>query len=254
MDGQKRELTANAANELGGAGHRDLRLRLGFEALEADHARGDAIERPRLRAGLIDVADPHRRIAVEHEELAVENVQEQPLAARDGEAGQRACLETPVNPDQCASADSAFEVELAHADLLRRPFCAAASSSRACSIATGVSFPDKRRASSRIRSSPSTAATLLWVRPLTTCFSTVRCLAAKTAICGRCVMQMTCRLRATAARARPTASAVAPPMPASTSSKRYASTGSLSARTRVTARRTRDSSPPEAIRASGHSS
>src|SRR5438128_2064539 len=98
--------------------------------------------------------------------------------------------------------------------------CAAASSSRACSSATSVAFPESRRASSCTRSSPSTGATRLWVRPFTTSFSTVRCLPAKTAICGRCVMQMICRRRATAARALPTASAVAPPMPASTSSNR----------------------------------
>src|SRR5438067_971426 len=67
-------------------------------------------------------------------------------------------------------------------------------------------------------------------------------------------MQMICRRRATAASALPTASAVAPPMPASTSSNRYASTGSDSARTRFTASRTRDSSPPEAMRESGRSS
>ena len=40
------------------------------------------------------------------------------------------------------------------------------------------------------------------------------------AICGKWVMHTTCLARATDQSARPTASAVAPPIPASTSSKR----------------------------------
>ncbi len=62
---------------------------------------------------------------------------------------------------------------------------------------------------------------------------------------------MTCRPRASSARRRPTAVAVAPPTPASISSNTSVSTVSASPRTPLSASITRESSPPEAMRASG---
>jgi hypothetical protein len=52
-------------------------------------------------------------------------------------------------------------------------------------------------------------------------------------------------------RLRPTGSALRPPMPVSTSSKTRTGVSSASARTLLIASATRDSSPPDAIRASG---
>ena len=57
--------------------------------------------------------------------------------------------------------------------------------------------------------------------------------------------------RASAQRLRPTGSALRPPMPVSTSSKTSVGVSSASARTCLIASATRDSSPPDAIRASG---
>ena len=61
----------------------------------------------------------------------------------------------------------------------------------------------------------------------------------------------TCRVRASAARRRPTATPAMPPIPASTSSKTSVGTASRSARTLRHASIVRESSPPEATFASG---
>ena len=73
----------------------------------------------------------------------------------------------------------------------------------------------RRRSSSRLEQRRPRVC----VRPAATRFSTRWCRSAKAATCGRCVTQMTWRPRDTSESTRPIASATAPPMPASTSSK-----------------------------------
>ena len=68
---------------------------------------------------------------------------------------------------------------------------------------------------------------------------------------GRCVTHRTWWSRASAHRLRPTGSALRPPIPASISSNTSVGVSSASARTCLIASATRDSSPPDAIRASG---
>ena len=66
--------------------------------------------------------------------------------------------------------------------------------------------------------------------------------------------QRTCRVRATWRSFLPTVSAVLPPMPTSTSSKISTGTASVAASTTLSASIVRESSPPEAMRASGRTS
>ena len=86
-------------------------------------------------------------------------------------------------------------------------------------------------------------------RPLA--FSTRQCLTARAATCGEWVTTRTCSRAASCASRSPTAAAVAPPTPLSTSSNTSVGTGSASASTTFSASRKRDSSPPDAIFASG---
>src|SRR5215217_1308133 len=80
-------------------------------------------------------------------------------------------------------------------------------------------LPESIRASSRRRSSPSTRRMRVMVRPPTSSLETTMCERASEAIWGRCVMVRTW-LRSPSSRSfAPTAVAVSPPMPASTSSK-----------------------------------
>ena len=74
---------------------------------------------------------------------------------------------------------------------------------------------------------------------------------ASDATCGRCVMQRTWRPSDSARRRSPTARAVAPPTPASTSSNTTVGEPSTAVATLISASITRDSSPPEAISRSG---
>src|SRR5215207_7327710 len=79
--------------------------------------------------------------------------------------------------------------------------------------------PESIRASSRRRSSPSTRRMRVMVRPPTSSLETTTCERASDAIWGRCVMVRTW-LRSPSSRSfAPTAVAVSPPIPASTSSK-----------------------------------
>ena len=71
--------------------------------------------------------------------------------------------------------------------------------------------------------------------------------APRAATCGLCVTTSTCSRSATRSSRSPTAAAVAPPMPASTSSKTSVGTGEPRESTTFSASISRDSSPPEAI-------
>ena len=73
----------------------------------------------------------------------------------------------------------------------------------------------------------------------------------RAATCGLCVTTSTCTSRAIAASRSPIAAAVAPPTPESTSSKISVGTADLPASTTFIASISRDSSPPDATRASG---
>ena len=71
-------------------------------------------------------------------------------------------------------------------------------------------------------------------------------LLAKFAICGRCVIAITCECCATFKRAFPINRAVSPPIPASISSKKNIEIESLLERIVLNARRILESSPPDA--------
>ena len=82
-------------------------------------------------------------------------------------------------------------------------------------------------------------------------FATRRCAAPRAATCGLCVTTSTCTRSATRASRSPTAAAVAPPMPESTSSNTRVGTAEPPDSTTFSASISRDSSPPEAMRPSG---
>ena len=94
-------------------------------------------------------------------------------------------------------------------------------------------------------------STSVTVRPSRSRFAIRKWASAWAAICGRWVTHRTWWRRASAHRLRPIGSALRPPIPVSTSSKTSVGVSSASARTCLIASATRDSSPPEAIRASG---
>src|SRR5438552_4095771 len=116
--------------------------------------------------------------------------------------------------------------------------------------------PPSMRATSSTRSPPSRGRTSVIVRPRSTRLRTTRWRSAMEAIWGRWVTQSTWWRSAIARSLRPTTSATRPPMPVSTSSKTSVlpTSGSSRVATDFKARRMRDSSPPEAIRARGRSS
>ena len=74
---------------------------------------------------------------------------------------------------------------------------------------------------------------------------------ATAATCGECVTTSTCTSLASRFSRSPTAAAVAPPMPESTSSNTMVAASPTLARQTFSASRKRDSSPPEAMRAIG---
>ena len=94
-----------------------------------------------------------------------------------------------------------------------------------------------------MRASPSTAATLVRVRPSETAFATTRWRAAYAALCGRWVIAMTCRPSATVLIFSPTARPTSPPTFASISSNTMTSVATLRARTPFTASITLAASP-----------
>ncbi len=117
----------------------------------------------------------------------------------------------------------------------------------------GLDLPFASRAVTRVR-----------VRPAAATFSTARWCVPEAATCGRCVTTRICSRAASARSFRPTASAVAPETPASTSMKTNVRTGpprrappperapdSSSASAAARASWTRESSPPDAIFGSG---
>src|SRR3954449_12451608 len=104
------------------------------------------------------------------------------------------------------------------------------------------------RASSRTRSSPSTARMSVAVTPCAVSgdLSTTRWVSANAATCARWVTTTTWCSRASRASRRPISPAAWPPTPASTSSNTITGTGSAPAKTTSMASITRESSPPEA--------
>ena len=78
-------------------------------------------------------------------------------------------------------------------------------------------------------------------------FSTLKCRSATVAICGRCVIVTTCARSASRRSVSATACAVVPPMPASISSNTIVSPPATAA----IASAMRDSSPPDAVSATG---
>ena len=92
------------------------------------------------------------------------------------------------------------------------------------------------------------------VRPSRTLFETWWWEVAYAAICGRWVTHSTWKRPASVRSMRPTLSATAPPMPASTSSNISVLPGRSVVASVFNPSMTRDSSPPEAILASGRAS
>src|SRR6185503_2237211 len=117
---------------------------------------------------------------------------------------------------------------------------------RSCwTAAMNCSPPSMRCSSSRRSSSPSSAIVVCVGSPGT--FSTRKWRSASDAICGRCVIVTTWARSARRRSVSPTACAVWPPIPASISSKTIVSPPPTAA----IARAIRESSPPEAVSATG---
>ena len=113
--------------------------------------------------------------------------------------------------------------------------------------------PPRRRASCTAppRRSPSASrSTLARATAPSADFSILKWCSARAAICGRWVMHMTWRSAPSARRRSPTARAVWPPTPASTSSKINVPAPPAPA-TVISASITRDSSPPDAVSRTG---
>src|SRR4051794_30684624 len=106
------------------------------------------------------------------------------------------------------------------------------------------------RTISATSSSPSTRSTAARVSPACDDFVMRKWAEACEATCGRCVMQTTCASEPSARSRAPTARAVLPPTPASTSSKTSVGEPAPAAKP-VSASMTRESSPPEAASRSG---
>src|SRR5215831_18128203 len=123
---------------------------------------------------------------------------------------------------------------------------AAESMSRACSRALAVIWtPPNMRANSSTRSSPLSSVRVVRVLRPSLCLVTRRCWCAWQATCGRCVTHSTWPRTPSERSSRPTISATAPPIPASTSSNTM-QRGSCDAHATCTASDRRESSPPEA--------
>src|SRR5438034_416395 len=134
------------------------------------------------------------------------------------------------------------------------PGCGPLALRRSCSACSRTSCvrrsPPSMRASSATRSLVASGRAVDTVRPSSTFLVTTTWWSAKAAISGRWVMQRTWRLRPSWRSLRPTTSATAPPIPASTSSKMRVAPRSSAAARVLSASMMRDSSPPEATRAS----
>src|SRR3989441_259892 len=140
-----------------------------------------------------------------------------------------------------------------HARLPRGPDVP--SSSRAWPRAVSVTrSPASMRAISSTRASPASASAATRARPARTLLVTRTWWLARAAIGARWVTQSTWRPSATAASFCATTEATRPPMPASTSSKTIVGTRSAFASTVVSPSIVRESSPPDATRASGRTS
>ena len=118
-------------------------------------------------------------------------------------------------------------------------------------VASVIFAPPSIRAISLSRFSWLNELILVRVRPLETLLVTRKWWIPNFAICGRWVMQITWWCRDNSDSFWPTISATLPPIPASTSSKIKVSTESVSAKMAFNASTTRESSPPDAILASG---
>ena len=100
------------------------------------------------------------------------------------------------------------------------PLEAPSRSCLACARAgSPTAAPARRAATASTRPRASRTVTRVRVRPPEATFSTARCVTPDAATCGRCVTTRICSRAASARSFRPTASAVAPETPASTSSK-----------------------------------
>src|SRR6185369_8316580 len=167
---------------------------------------------------------------------------------RDGLAGPRnAGDENDLSWGGIATHDAAFRVGRFAGALSSAPD---ASISCACARLVDESFsPPSMRAISATRASPATPSTALVAAPSACFLRTTKWWSAHAATCGRCVTAKTWRPLPSCFINRPTVSATAPPMPASTSSKisvagACSPCGSMP--TTATASAMRDSSPPEA--------
>ena len=103
------------------------------------------------------------------------------------------------------------------------------------------------RAISSRRAGRSSGSTIVSALPLRACLATRMWAPPRAATCGLCVTTSTCTRSATRARRAPTAAAVAPPTPLSTSSNTSVGTDPPLISTTFSASISRDSSPPEAI-------
>src|SRR5918995_4888271 len=158
------------------------------------------------------------------------------------EAGFRAALWHQVSGKSSVLIETADDSEG-----MRPPRAhAAASSSFACLRAalSEASAPSIRH-SSATTPSPSSASTVVRAVSVSADFSIRKCAIASAAICGRWVMLSTWRVSPSARSRSPTARAVCPPTPASTSSKTSVRDSPVPA-TVISASMTRESSPPEA--------
>src|SRR5258706_1511347 len=132
-----------------------------------------------------------------------------------------------------------------------RAFCNISAAWRR--VASVILRPPSMRATSATRSSASRVSTVASVPRAPGCLATRSCARACTATCGRCVTERTWWCFARVCRRRPTTSATAPPIPASTSSKTSVGTDASPERSTWIASERRESSPPEATLASGAS-
>src|SRR5690606_4354933 len=131
-----------------------------------------------------------------------------------------------------------------HVTRPRSPAAVARSSVAWMRAATLSGCPDSMRDSSMTRWPSSSTSTWDTVESSSACFATRTCASAYAATCARWVTTRTWCWRAMRARARPTAPAAAPPMPASTSSNTRVGCADVS--TRRNASMVLASSPPEA--------
>src|SRR5512139_2460864 len=143
-------------------------------------------------------------------------------------------------------------LDVRHPRLPDHPPAALSISSFACAFARAViSAPEIIRASSLILSCFVRGFTPVATVPPAARFTTWRCCSAKAATCGRCVTQTTWETAARLFSRAPTRSATLPPIPVSISSN----TSVRPPPPREAALRsdsiTRESSPPEAVAASG---